>query len=152
MQINPIKNNYAGYEQERGMDNKGFYLVDIPVSQDDRGSLSVVEFQKLVEFDIKRSYWLYNTDETISRGVHAHKNLKQLLVALRGEVTVVLDDGKTKNTIKLVSPTTGLVITKPLWRELKDFKGDPIVMVFASEIYNESDYIRNYEDFLKYVR
>ena len=118
---------------------------------DERGSLVALEGNKIVPFDIKRVYYIFGTKEGVSRGFHAHKNLKQLAVCVTGSCRFVLDNGKSREEIILDSATTGLVIEDLTWREMHDFSADCVLMVLASEYYNESDYIRDYQEFLKAV-
>jgi dTDP-4-dehydrorhamnose 3,5-epimerase-like enzyme len=102
---------------------------------------------KQVPFDIKRIYYLYDIPGGLSRGAHAHKDLKQLVVALSGSFDITLDDGQVKRTFQLSRPNMGLLIPAGLWRELYNFSSGSICMVLASEIYNEQDYLRDYNEF-----
>lgn len=122
-----------------------YKLVQIPCFADDRGSLSFVELGQILEFPIKRVYWLYDFKK--NRGGHAHKELKQLVFCTHGSVDFILDDGKNRQSITLDSPDKGLYIIKPLWREVVNFKNNPQVIVLASDIYQETDYIKSYEEF-----
>ncbi|MEY0099055.1 sugar 3,4-ketoisomerase [Providencia stuartii] len=116
---------------------------------DKRGSLVSLEQNKNIPFDIKRIYYIFDTKEGVSRGFHAHKNLQQIAICLKGSCRFLLDDGNTREEIILDSPDTGLYINNFIWREMHDFSEDCVLMVLASELYDESDYIRNYDDFLK---
>jgi len=116
---------------------------------DERGSLVALENNKSVPFDIKRVYYIFGTKEGVSRGFHAHRNLKQVAVCVTGSCRFVLDNGKQKEEIILDSPLKGLVINKMIWREMYDFSGDCVLLLLASECYDESDYIRDYSEFLK---
>jgi len=118
---------------------------------DDRGSLVALESNKSVPFDIKRVYYIFDTKEGVSRGFHAHRNLKQVAVCVTGSCRFVLDNGKQREEIVLDTSTTGLVIDDLTWREMYDFTPDCVLMVLASEYYDESDYIRDYQEFLKVV-
>ena len=118
---------------------------------DERGSLVALEGNKSVPFDIKRVYYIFGTKEGVSRGFHAHRNLKQVAVCVTGSCRFVIDNGSHREEIVLDSSTTGLVIEDLTWREMYDFSPDCVLMVLASEYYNESDYIRDYEEFLKVV-
>ena len=124
-------------------------LVDIRKFSDDRGYLSVVEGAVDVPFEIKRIYYLYMVPET-ARGAHAHKQLQQLMIATSGSVHVIMDDGKSKKTFVLDKPWKGLLVAPGLWRTLDNFSGGAVCMVLASEHYETADYIRDYEEFLKY--
>ena len=121
--------------------------INIEVKGDHRGSLIALESLKNVPFKIKRVYTIFDTKEKVSRGFHAHKNLKQFLICLRGSFTLILDDGYSREKIDLSSPTYGVLIEKLIWRELENFSKDCIILVLASEKYDESDYIRNYNEF-----
>lgn len=118
---------------------------------DERGSLVAVEVghDKAVPFDIKRVYYLYHTAEGVSRGYHAHKNLKQVAVCVAGKCRMVLDDGENHEETWLESPTKGLLIEEMVWREMHDFSEDCVLLVLASDHYDESDYIRDYRQFLE---
>ncbi len=126
-------------------------LIEFQKRFDDRGSLSFVEGGIDIPFEIKRIYYLYNLND-VHRGFHAHKNLNQVAICVNGSCTFVLDDGKTRQEVKLSKPNEGLFIDKMIWREMKDFSSDAVLLVLASEHYDESDYIRNYDEFLKLCR
>lgn len=125
-------------------------IIELPKITDPRGNLTVAESFKNVPFDIKRAYWLYDVPGGGSRGGHAHKRLKQLLVAVSGSFTVTLDDGREKETFLLNHPWQGLLIDTGIWRTLDDFSSGAVCMVLASELYEEEDYIYDYQDFLAY--
>ncbi|EKO3825633.1 WxcM-like domain-containing protein [Vibrio harveyi] len=116
---------------------------------DERGSLIALEQNNNIPFEVKRIYYIFDTKLNVVRGLHAHKNLKQVAIALKGSCRFVLDDGKVREDVWLKSPNEGLLIDSCLWREMHDFSEDCVLMVIASEKYDESDYIRNYEEFLK---
>lgn len=124
-------------------------LIDFPPLGDDRGSLVALEANKTVPFEIKRVYYIFGTKQGVARGFHAHKALKQVAVCVTGSCRMLLDDGQNKEEILLDSPTKGLVIEDLVWREMHDFTPDCVLLVLASEHYDEVDYIRDYEDFLK---
>ena len=124
-------------------------LIDIRRYSDTRGYLSVIEGNIDIPFEIKRIYYLYMVPE-VSRGAHAHKALQQLLIATSGSVHVTLDDGKNQKTFVLDKPWKGLLIVPGLWRTLSDFSGGSVCMVLASEKYQPDDYIRDYQEFLKF--
>ena len=125
-------------------------IIDIPKIEDRRGNLSVDEEFKKVQFHIALAYWLYDVPAGAMRGGHAHKRLKQLLIALSGSFTVTLDDGHEKRNILLNRPYQGLLIGTGIWRTIDDFSSGAVCLVLASELYDESDYIYDYEEFLKY--
>jgi len=118
---------------------------------DERGSLVALEGNKSVPFDIKRVYYIFGTKEGVSRGFHAHLNLKQVAVCVTGSCRFVLDNGKQREEVVLDKSTIGLLINDLTWREMYDFSPDCVLMVLASEHYDESDYIRDYQEFLKAV-
>ncbi|MCS4534143.1 sugar 3,4-ketoisomerase [Neisseria montereyensis] len=126
-------------------------LLSLQSHGDERGSLIALEQDKNIPFIIKRVYYLYGTKPGISRGFHAHKHLSQVAIAVRGSCRFVLDDGKEKINVVLDNPAQGLLIESNIWREMHDFSEDCVLMVLASELYDESDYIRNYDDFLNAV-
>lgn len=117
---------------------------------DRKGNLSVVVDNDIVPFDIKRVYYLYDVPGGESRGGHAHRNLRQLIVAASGSFSVTLDDGSIKRTFVLNRPNIGLLVVPGIWRTLDDFSSGSVCLVLASEKYDESDYIRDYEDFVEY--
>jgi dTDP-4-dehydrorhamnose 3,5-epimerase-like enzyme len=118
---------------------------------DDRGSLVALESNKSIPFDIKRVYYIFGTQDGVSRGFHAHRNLKQVAVCVTGSCRFVLDNGKKREEVILDSSTKGLVIEDLTWREMHDFSPDCVLLVLASEYYDESDYIRDYQEFLREV-
>ncbi|MBR4390558.1 MAG: WxcM-like domain-containing protein [Bacteroidales bacterium] len=124
-------------------------IVELDRHHSDRqGDLSVVENGKDVPFAVKRVYYLYDIPGGEERGGHAHKLLRQLIVAASGSFTVVLDDGREKRSITLNRPYQGLLVVPGIWRELIDFSSGAICLVLASEKYDEGDYIRDYDVFL----
>lgn len=125
--------------------------IHFPPVGDERGSLVALETGKTVPFDIKRVYYIFATQKNVARGFHAHKNLKQIAVCVTGKCRMVLDNGKIRQDAWLDSPTKGLLISDLVWREMHDFSQDCVLLVLASEHYDESDYIRDYQDFLNKV-
>ncbi len=117
---------------------------------DRKGNLSIVENNSSVSFGIRRIYYLYDIPGGEERGAHAHKALYQLIVAASGSFTVTLDDGNVKRMIILNRPYQGLFVVPGIWRTLDDFSSGSVCMVLASEVYDAEDYIRSYEEFLKY--
>ena len=124
-------------------------IVDIRRYSDSRGYLSVIEGGQDIPFDIKRVYYLYLVPET-SRGEHAHRQLRQLMVATSGSLHVTLDDGRCKKTFVLDRPWKGLLVESGLWRTMDSFSGGAVCMVLASESYDADDYIRDYQEFIKF--
>lgn len=129
----------------------GFGLIDFKTLGDERGSLIAIEEGYNAPFDIKRVYYIFDTKQGVERGFHAHINLKQIAIAVKGSCTFVLDNGKTRKEIKLINPNQGLFIEGLIWREMKDFSADCVLVVLASEHYDESDYIRDYDKFIEEV-
>lgn len=115
-----------------------------------KGNLTVIDNFKSVPFDVKHTYYLYDIPGGENRGGHAHRGLYQLIVAVSGSFTVTLDDGEVKRTFFLNRPYQGLMVVPGIWRTLDEFSSGSVCMVLASERYSEDDYIRNYDDFLKF--
>lgn len=122
----------------------------MPKHHHEKGNLTVVENGMTVPFNIRRTYYLYDIPGGESRGGHAHKGLWQLIVAASGSFSVTLDDGKIKRTFVLNRPYQGLLVRPGIWRTLDDFSSGAVCLVLASEIYDENDYIRDYNDFIKF--
>ena len=115
-----------------------------------KGDICVVENSITVPFDVKRVYYLYDVPGGVERGGHAHKELQQLMVALSGSFTVILDDGDQKRTFFLNRPNKGLYITPGIWRVIDEFSSGSVCMVLASNEYDPDDYIRNYDEFVQF--
>lgn len=130
---------------------KDLKIIDIPKVQDPRGNLAFIE-KDTIPFSIKRVYYLYDVPSSAHRGGHAHKKLYQVLVALSGSFEVHLKDGENETKITLNKPDKGLLIIPGIWREIGDFSSGSVCLVLASEEYDESDYIRDYEDFELFKR
>lgn len=126
--------------------------VDMPARGDDRGSLVAIEVGQGAPFEVKRVYYIFGTKPGVSRGYHAHLNLKQLAVCVAGSCTLRLDDGFLREDYLLDSPDRGVLIDSFIWREMHDFSQDCVLLVVASEHYDESDYIRDYQQFLSMVK
>lgn len=128
-------------------------FVNLDIKGDERGSLIALEgLSEKVPFEIKRVYYIFGTKPNVIRGKHAHYKLKQLLICVNGSVDILIDDGKNKDTIRLDSPDKGLYIDGFIWHDMHNFSKDAVLVVLASDHYNEVDYIRNYETFLKEVK
>ena len=127
-------------------------LYDFPPHGDDRGQLVAIEAMKDLPFEVKRVYYIYDTLEGVRRGFHAHKCLQQILICVSGSCKIHLDNGTDTAEVLLDKPNRGLYISNDMWREMYDFTPGAVLLVLASEYYDEADYIRNYEDFLKYIK
>lgn len=116
------------------------------------GNLSILESKKTVPFEIKRVYYINNLFNKKSiRGKHAHRELEQVIFCINGSFTLDLDDGETKQTVVLDEPSNGIRLGSKLWHEMREFSSDCVILVLASDYYDENDYIRNYDEFLKFV-
>jgi len=125
-------------------------IIEFDRHHHDSGNLTVVENDRTVPFAVKRVYYLYDVPGGGSRGSHAHKDLSQLIVAASGSFSITLDDGRVKRTFLLNRPYQGLLVVPGIWRTLEDFSSGAICMVLASHEYDESDYIRDYDEFIEY--
>ncbi len=122
-------------------------IIDIPKIENALGNIAVVE-NGAIPFEIKRVYYLYDIPSSSKRGGHSHKKLQQILIAISGSFDVVLKDTLTTKTITLNKPDKGLLITNNVWRELENFSSGAVCLVLASEVFDETDYIRDYDVFL----
>tara|TARA_R110001583_G_scaffold58103_1_gene173443 strand:+ start:16402 stop:16815 length:414 start_codon:yes stop_codon:yes gene_type:complete len=122
-------------------------LIELDKHHHEKGNISIVENGKDVPFDINRVYYLYDIPGGEDRGAHAHKDLRQLIIAASGSFDIVLDDGNVKRSITLNRPYIGLLVVPGIWRELINFSSGSICMVLASHKYDEDDYIRDYNEF-----
>jgi dTDP-4-dehydrorhamnose 3,5-epimerase-like enzyme len=128
-------------------------LLELAANGDERGKLIALEANRIgVPFDVKRVYYIYDTTPGTVRGHHAHRKLKQLLVATSGSCTIVCDDGKEKKEFVLDWPDKALYIEGMIWREMKNFSKGAVLMVLASEYYDEDDYMRDYNLFLEEIK
>ncbi|WP_396597025.1 sugar 3,4-ketoisomerase [Dokdonia sp. R86516] len=121
-------------------------LIEIPRITDPRGNLAVIE-KEVLPYAINRVYYLHDVPSGAYRGGHAHKECKELLIAVSGSFEVVLDNGKEKERVMLNKPNQGLLIDVNIWRELENFSSGAVCLVLASHEYDEDDYIRNYETY-----
>lgn len=119
---------------------------------DERGQLVALEEYKDIPFEVKRIYYMYDTVEGVTRGCHAHKSLEQILICIHGSCKIRLDDGEETKIVPLEKPYEGLYLSNAVWREMFDFSPDAVLMVLASKLYDEEDYIRDYQEFLEYVK
>jgi hypothetical protein len=127
-------------------------LITLKKNHQEKGNLTVVENDREVPFKIKRCYYLYDVPGGETRGGHAHKALKQLIIAASGSFDVQLDDGSVKRTFTLNRPYHGLLIVPGIWRDLNNFSSGSVCLVLASELYCVEDYIRDYDEFLRWKR
>jgi hypothetical protein len=123
------------------------WLVPLPVVHDSRGNLTFIEGERHVDFPIERVYYLYDVPGRAERGGHAHKELRQMMVALSGSFDVILDDGRERWRVHLNRANTGLCIPPMTWREMDNFSGGCVCLVLASAHFDEADYIRDYDEF-----
>ena len=127
-------------------------IIDLPKISDRRGNLTFIEENRHIPFKIKRVYYLYDVPGGESRGGHAHKYLQQFIIAASGSFDVILDDGFERKRFHLNRSYYGLYVTPMIWRELNNFSSGSVCLVLASELYDENDYIRDYETFKRIVR
>jgi dTDP-4-dehydrorhamnose 3,5-epimerase-like enzyme len=127
-------------------------ILNFPAMGDDRGSLVSLEQNRNIPFEIKRVYYIYDTLPGVERGFHAHRKLQQVVLCLNGSCTFVLDDGAHREEVILNDRTKGLYIDQFIWREMKNFTPGTVLVVLASEYYEESDYIRDYQQFKQMIK
>lgn len=133
------------------MTKMNYKIIDIPKINNTRGNIGVIE-NSTIPFKVKRVYYLFDIPSGAKRGGHAHKKLKQVLIAISGSFDVVLKDGKSKEVITLNRPDRGLLIENNMWRELENFSSGSVCLVLASEEFSEDDYIRNYKEYLSFSK
>lgn len=124
-------------------------IISFQEHGDDRGMLVALEYDKECPFQIKRVYYMYDTKENVRRGYHAHRSLQQLLICVHGSCRIHLDDGIDTKEVLLDNPEIGLYIGQGIWREMYDFSPNAVLMSLASEVYDEKDYIRDYQQFVE---
>lgn len=125
--------------------------IDLPFFGDDRGALSVLEQNKNIPFDIKRVYYITGTKQGVSRGFHAHKKLEQVAVCVSGSCLMKLENANGKAEVLLNSPLKAMRIESMVWHEMHDFSEGCVLLILASEHYDEADYIRDYQEFIAEV-
>jgi oxalate decarboxylase/phosphoglucose isomerase-like protein (cupin superfamily) len=128
-----------------------YKIIDIPKINNTKGNIGVIE-NDTIPFDVKRVYYLFDVPSGAKRGGHAHKKLKQVLIAISGSFDVVLKNGKSKEIVTLNRPDKGLLIENNIWRELENFSSGSVCLVLASEEFSENDYIRSYKDYLSFIK
>lgn len=126
-------------------------LIEFNHLGDDRGGLISLEQNQNIPFDIKRVYYIFNTKQGVARGFHAHKDLQQVAICVKGSCRFILDDGVQRESVILDKLNMGLFINSMMWREMHDFSDDCVLMVIANHHYDEADYIRDYKSFLEVV-
>ena len=126
-------------------------LISIPKIEDNRGNLSVIE-NDVLPFEMKRVYYLYDVPSGAERGGHSHKEQKEFLIALSGSFDVILNNGEESQKVTLNKPFEGLLINPGIWRELNNFSSGSVCLVIASAVFDESDYIREYDEFLEFTK
>ena len=136
---------------ERSIENVKIISIPKIVDEKGRGKLSVIE-KSIIPFEIKRVYYLYDVPSDAFRGGHAHKNLNQFMIPLSGSFEVKIDDGHNNKKIMLNKPNQGLLIPSGIWREKDNFSAGSVCLVLASEVFDESDYFRDYNSFLEYKK
>ncbi|HOJ19273.1 MAG TPA: FdtA/QdtA family cupin domain-containing protein [Ignavibacteriaceae bacterium] len=136
------------------MKNSIYECIIVPLTKihNRAGNITVVEGNISLPFKIRRLYYLYDIPAGMDRGGHAHKKLYQLIVAASGAFEVLLDDGKNKKVVRLNRPDYGLLVVPGIWREIFEFSSGAVCLVLASQKYKESDYIRNYQEFIRFRR
>jgi hypothetical protein len=125
--------------------------INLPKIVDNRGNISVIEENRQIPFTIKRVYYLYDVPSGESRGGHAHRKLEQLIVSTSGSFNIIIDNGKSRKKFHLNRPNIGLYIPPMNWRELENFSAGSVCLVLASEVFDESDYIRDYDEFISQI-
>ena len=129
----------------------GAHMLEFPQHGDERGHLVIVEGQKDIPFDIKRIFYIYGSDETVVRGNHANRKSEFVLVNVSGKSKIRVFDGITEYIYELTQPHMGVYISKMVWKEMYDFSEDSVLLCLASEYYDGSEYIREYDEYLKIV-
>jgi len=137
--------------KQRSIENVKIISIPKIVDEEGRGKLSVIE-KSIIPFEIKRVYYLYDVPSDAFRGGHAHKNLNQFMIPLSGSFEVKIDDGHNNKKIMLNKPNQGLLIPSGIWREMDNFSAGSVCLVLASEVFDESDYFRDYNSFLEYKK
>ena len=127
-------------------------IIQLPKVLDKRGNLSIIEELKNIPFTIERTYWIYDVPGGESRGGHAYRENEEFIVALSGSFDVILDDGNERKTFSLNRSYYGLYVPKGIWREINNFSTNSLALILSSTVYEERDYIRDYNDFLKMKR
>ncbi|AWH86729.1 hypothetical protein HYN59_17160 [Flavobacterium album] len=125
-------------------------IIDIPKVEDPTGNVGIIE-KSTIPFEIKRVFYLYDIADGATRGRHAHKTLQQFIIAISGSFEVVMKDGKDELAVFLDNPAKGLLVKNNIWSELKNFSPGAVCLVLASDVYDEGDYLRNYDEYISYL-
>jgi len=126
-------------------------IINLPMFSDERGSLTFAESNNHLPFPVRRIFYITNTPQNGNRGHHAHKITNQVLFCLQGSVLIKLDDGKNKTEYLLNKPNVGIIVRNRVWHSMENFSKNAVLLVVASTHYNENEYIRNYDDFIKFI-
>ena len=127
-------------------------IISLQKMVDPRGNLSIAEGMKDIPFNVSRVYWTYDVPSGACRGGHAHKHCREFIVAVSGSFTITLDNGREKKSYTLNRPYQGLLVDTDIWRTLDDFSSGSVCLVLAEDLFDEDDYIRNYKDFINYLK
>ncbi|MDP4611878.1 MAG: FdtA/QdtA family cupin domain-containing protein [Opitutales bacterium] len=127
-------------------------IINFKPLGDERGSLIAIEAEKSVPFPVRRVYYIFGTKDGVERGFHAHKALNQVAVAVTGSCEMILDNGESRNVVLLDSAEKGVLIGPGIWHEMRQFSSDCVLLVLADQHYDEADYIRNYDEFKKWIK
>ena len=133
------------------MINKNPQIINLPKIFDPRGNLTFIEEKNHIPFEIKRVYWIYDVPGGEKRGGHAFKEQEELIIALSGSFDVIVDDGVSENVFSLNRSYYGLLIPKGIWRQMENFSTNSLALILSSTIYDETDYILNYDEFKSQV-
>jgi oxalate decarboxylase/phosphoglucose isomerase-like protein (cupin superfamily) len=125
-------------------------LINLPKSIDERGNLSLIEEENHIPYKIERIYWIYDVPGGETRGSHAFKNSEEFIVAISGSFDLVLHDGKKESKYSLNRSYYGIYVPKLIWRKLENFSTNSLALILSSTSFNENDYIRNFEEFIRY--
>ena len=126
--------------------------IKFPTYTNETGTLSFFESERHIPFDIRRVYYIYDVQGNSRRGFHAHRELQQVLFCIHGSCKLLLDNGTERVDVLLDDPAEGLLIENPIWREMYDFSPGAVLLVMASQYYDEADYIRDYDEFLAFLK
>jgi len=129
-----------------------YKLLEFQQMGDDRGHLVVLEEFKDVPFEIKRIFYIYGSDQSVVRGKHANRNSEFILINVSGTSKILIDDGKTQEVVELNKPHTGVYISNMIWKEMFDFSSESVLLVLSSHVYDKTEYIRGYDEFVKECR